>query len=149
MAKKYLEGVETVSRAFRHLERGSVEALTKALNRSGADIANTARAIAPEDGGALKRSIGHEIHAAPSLRGAGVQVTAYAGDSDAFYARWVEFGAPAHVVGGFLAGAQHPGVRPRPFFFPAYLSVRKRVRGRIRRAMRALGKEIARRNHGR
>jgi HK97 gp10 family phage protein len=60
---------------------------------------------------------------------ADLRVTVYAGNERAFYARWVEFGT-VKMVG-------------RPFFFPAYRAVRRRVRGRLTRATRKAAKAIA------
>jgi HK97 gp10 family phage protein len=62
----------------------------------------------------------------------------------AWYARLVEFGTPPHLNKGMFPGTQHPGTRPRPFFFPAYRALGKniRVRGR-QRQLQALRKAVA------
>lgn len=55
----------------------------------------------------------------------------------AWYARLVEFGAPPHrMKRGF-----HPGARKKPFLFPAFWSLRKRIKSRINRAMLKAAKE--------
>lgn len=58
-----------------------------------------------------------------------------AGDRDAFYASWVEFGTAPHVSGGFFVGFEI-SAQAHPFFFPGYRAVRKAVKARVTRAMR-------------
>lgn len=68
--------------------------------------------------------------------------------SGAYYGPFVEFGTEAGQRGGrasYVGLAQnrrgrtqrrtHPGTRAQPFFWPAYRSLRRRVRGRITRAI--------------
>jgi hypothetical protein len=52
-----------------------------------------------------------------------------AGDAKAFYARWVEFGTQK--------------MQARPFFFPAYRALKKRVKSRINREMKKAIREGA------
>lgn len=133
---------------------------------SGAeDIVNTARNLVPVDELTLYESIGWTWGNAPkgsivlgrtSRRpGDGLRITIYAGNNEAFYARWVEFGTQAHNVasgGGTVAGKKslasggglgHPGARAQPFFFPAYRANRRRVRSKIARATNAAAKKFA------
>lgn len=70
-------------------------------------------------------------------------ITVYAGNSDAFYARWVEFGTSGHVQGGMFAGSEHPGTAAQPYFYPAYRAVRKRIKSRITRAISKSTKRVA------
>lgn len=52
-----------------------------------------------------------------------MRITIYAGNKEAFYARFVEFGT-------------RTGIPAQPFFYPAYRSLRRRIRARITREIR-------------
>lgn len=90
--------------------------------------------------GALRDSIGWKWGDAPKgtvslgsmqtgLKGDDVsKITIYAGDREAFYARWVEFGTRKW--------------KGNPFFFSTWRNHRSRVRGRITRAIRKAIKEM-------
>ena len=105
--------------------------------------------LAPKRTGALAASISYTMGtykaAGPYVRGvtSGIgpgdpDLTAviHAGDSKAFYARWVEFGTAKHINKGLYAGSEHPGSRPEPFFYPGYRAQKRSVKARISRAMR-------------
>lgn len=155
---KYVKGMSTVNATLGRLTEGkSVERLTRAMNKGGEEIADTARSLVPIDDGVLRASIGHEIVPVSRVSkktgdlNLAAAVHVYAGDDRAFYAKWVEFGTPPHSTSkgltlkkesGRAAGKGHPGARARPFFFPAYRIVKKRVRNRIKRELRKLVKEI-------
>lgn len=65
-----------------------------------------------------------------------LSVTITAGNSKVRYAHLVEFGTAPHPQGGKFKGTQHPGTTAQPFFYPAYRSLRRRVKSRISRAMK-------------
>jgi len=65
-----------------------------------------------------------------------------AGDGDAYWARWEEFGTKPRPQGGFFKGTMHPGTRARPFFYPPYRMLKKRLRSRIARAYRRAAKKV-------
>ncbi|MCA1368075.1 HK97 gp10 family phage protein [Bradyrhizobium sp. BRP14] len=130
----------TVSIPYRVLQR------TRAAMEKGAgEIVDMARSLAPvlsdhvprRKVGALRDSIGWTWGDAPkgsivlaqSASVDGLRITIYAGDNEAFYARWVEFGTQK--------------MAPSPFFFPSYRTLRKRVKGRITREMRKAMREGA------
>lgn len=141
---KHVTGMETVDRAFRHLTGpGAVTKITQALNKGAEEVADRARTLAPEDDGAVRRSIGHEIIKTDRRRG-GVAAIIFAGGRKAPGGFRSEFG---RAPGGAGSQKSHPGHGAQPFMFPAYHSIRKRVRSRIKRAMAAVAKEAAR--HGR
>lgn len=123
--KRYLDGLEDAQRAFRAAPREFQEKITDAVNRSAEEIAGRARVLVTVDQGDLKESI--EVkRASASKRG----IAAYV------------------LVGNFVAGMIEFGtvkMAAQPFLFPAYQSIRKRVDGRIRRAVKAAAKEVARR----
>lgn len=90
--------------------------------------------------GALRDSIGWTWGDAPKgtvalgavqtgLKGEGTtKLTIYAGNKEAFYARWVEFGTRKWKTGN-------------PFFFATWRNNKRKVRGQITRALRKAIKE--------
>lgn len=78
---------------------------------------------------AQKRKAATDAAFAEVRRDAGLLATIYAGSSDAFYARWVEFGTAKATK--------------QPFFFVSYRAVRKRAKNRIRRSQRTAAKKVA------
>ena len=142
-------GVESTARAMRALSPAARESIAKALDKGAAEIEGRAKAIAPTDDGELRNAIetrsgeGAEaggalsaFQAALGAAGLGALVRRIGVFPDlnggkAFYARWVEFGTAVHS--------------PRPFLRPAYVSLRRRVQGRIKRAISAGLREVARR----
>lgn len=141
--------------------------IRKAMADMAGQIVDMAVSLAPEEDGDLKASIGWTWGKAPkgsltlgtvgtdTERRDGLVITIYAGDSVAFYARWVEFGTQPHSTAqganlrSFLrkkrgvAGKQHPGARAQPFFFPAYRANRKKATRRIRAAVRRAAKRVS------
>ena len=100
-------------------------------------------AFVPERTGALFESIGWVWgDSAPSgsisvgtLRSGAdpdLVITMFAGNDEAFWARWVEFGTQAHSIGS----GEHPGTSAQPFFYPAVRLNRKGGRRRLTRAIR-------------
>lgn len=117
----------------------------------GADaVVAMARSLAPEARGDLRRSIGWTRGVAPSgamtvsrltrsRLGKQLTLTIFAGNDDAYYARFVEFGTAPHVAGGMFKGAHHPGTPAQPFFYPAWRAQRQTIRRLIRAAMKRAG----------
>lgn len=125
-----------------------------ALEKGADELVDMMKSLAPVQDGALRESIGwtwgeppagsismDEIGPAddPSMR-----IIIYAGSSEAFYARWVEFGTQSHNVyrtadvsrgRGQSWGVMHPGAAAHPFFWPAYRAMRSRIKSRITRAI--------------
>lgn len=141
--RRYMEGTETTARVFRGLSDKMVGQITRALNQGAAEIVARAQIAVPVDDGDLRDSI--EVVQATEIRetrrrdgsakGVAVYVVAGTG-STAAYARVQEFGR--------ASSGDHPGHAAQPFLFPAYWSVRRRVRNRIARAINAAAKEAAR-----
>ncbi|WP_341989760.1 HK97-gp10 family putative phage morphogenesis protein [Azorhizobium sp. AG788] len=118
------------------------------------DVAKTAKALVPKRSGRLMDSIGAVLGDAPSttatqaLRGGGskadgIRATAYAGDDNAYYAGWIEFGTAPHKQGGLYKGTLHPGTVAQPFFFPAFRTNKKRAKSRVTRAIKKAIKKAA------
>ena len=107
------------------------EALKPAMEKSAEELVSMMKRLVPVDRGDLQMSIswtwgdapeGAVVVAESGEDSRGLKITVYAGSKAAYYARWVEFGTkeqPAH-----------------PFFFPAYRSLRKRIKSRTTRAMK-------------
>jgi len=132
-----LDGVDTVARAFRRMTRDGAERVTDALNRGADEIAARARVAVPVDSGDMRDTI--DVDRTEIRAGATGNPTVYvvAGTTPLTqaYARALEFGRPE-------GGA--PAAAARPFLFPAYWSLRKRVRGRIKRAINRAARDAAR-----
>lgn len=115
-------------------------------------------------GSRYKGSAGGKIEGDPDLT-----ATVLAGDAQAFYARFVEFGTAPHPLrkGGVVTvwltvrrlgrvfrqryrrqtkpvgGPMHPGARARPFFFGPFRALKRRIRSRVSRAIGRAVKEVA------
>ncbi len=145
------------ARLERKLQRmpAAVKAQIKlAMEAQADDIVRMMKSLAPQGKtGALRASIGWTWGAAPkgsmtiaSVRsglGTGLTLTIYAGNRDAYYARWVEFGVAAHENGGMFAGTQNPGTRAQPFFYVSWRANKKRSIRAIRAATRKAVKKVA------
>lgn len=143
------------------------EAVKPALAKEAEEIVQLAKSLCPVaevDGGTLRDSIGWTFGAAPagsialahSVEGE-TSVTIYAGNDEAFYARWIEFGTQSGVFGqrvgdpgagikqhktkGRKSYRSHPGTAAQPFFFPAYRLSKKKAQARIKAAIRKAVKE--------
>lgn len=125
-----VKGLEALRRKFTQTVPAEVrKSATAALEKGAQEIVDMARSLAPVDSGDLRDSIGWTWGDAPKgslvLGTVGGQeygtlrITVYAGNDDAFYAAWQEFGTQNQ--------------RAHPYFFPAYRSLRRRVRSRITR----------------
>jgi HK97 gp10 family phage protein len=121
--------------------------MAAAIQQGAEDIVRLQKSLAPEDSGDLRDSIVSSAGgAAPKCsafkggqKGGGksdpdLSVTISAGNAKVRYAHIVEFGSAPHVNGGLFAGSQHPGTPAKPFFFPGYRAMRRKVKGRITRA---------------
>lgn len=107
----------------------------KSLETSADEATDVMKRFAPVKTGKLRASIGYSFGEAPkgtintaakAARAAkseiGLAVTIYAGSSEAFYARFQEFGTQKMPA--------------NPFFYPAYRLTRKRAKSRLSRAIR-------------
>lgn len=125
-----VEGLDRLRKKLNAIPEISRQEIRKALEKSAEEIVALAKSLVPVATGELRDSIGWTWGDAPSgsmvlAEASGpddLKITVFAGNSEAFYARWVEFGTTK---------MQH-----QPFFYPAYRALRKRVRGRITRATR-------------
>jgi HK97 gp10 family phage protein len=132
---------------------GKVKArIREAMEEGAKEIVALAKSLVPADSGALRDSIGWTWGRAPKGAmtigkiqsiGGDLTITIYAGNSEAFYARWVEFGSAAHTAGGKFAGATIPAIPASPFFYVSFRALRGRVKSRITRSINKAAKEVA------
>lgn len=104
--------------------------------------------------GLLRKSIAWTYGVPPKTRATGAfrptktttGANVYAGNDEAFYARWVEFGTAPHNLskGADVSrskrqsrGVQHPGSVAKPFFWPSYRLLKKKMRSTIKRKLAA------------
>lgn len=126
-----VEGLDKFNRRWKAIPRNAKINVRAALEDMANDLVEEMWSRAPYDDGTLQASIGWTWGDAPagtltigSVGGreyGSMRITIYAGGGDAFYARFQEFGTVKQVA--------------NPFFFPVWRANRKRVRGRISRAI--------------
>ncbi len=163
-----MAGILNLARLERKLKRlpaATEAAIRAAMEKAADEIVALAQRLVAVDDGTLRDSIGWTWGAPPrgsltlgkvarSAIGKGLTITVYAGNSEAFYARWVEFGTRPHAIeavhaevlgadGRFGVRVDHPGGMARPFFFPAYRANRKSAKARVRRATRQAARKVA------
>lgn len=142
-----VEGVDKVARVFRALSRKAAERIADALEKGADEIVARAKVLAPVDDGNLRDTIARRTDIRGTTRrdgsDRGVVVYVVAGDTaeTAIAAFRQEFGRDPG--GNEKGNADHPGHAAQPFLFPAYWSIRRRVRSRVARAISAAAKEAA------
>ncbi|MFC7399587.1 HK97-gp10 family putative phage morphogenesis protein [Chelatococcus sp. GCM10030263] len=134
MAK--VAGLDRLRRKLAVLPDAAKDEIRKALVAGAEEIVALAKSLVPVESGGLRNSIGWTWGDAPkgsiALASAGtgdLRITVYAGNDHAYYARWVEFGTVKMAA--------------KPYFFPAYRSLRRRVRSRITRGVKGAVKRVA------
>lgn len=115
MAK--VEGLEHLKKRLARLPQGIRARVRAALDKSADELVGIQQRLVPVDQGDLRDSLQkregrHDL-----------SVDVVAGNKKAFYAPFVEFGT-----------AKAPA---EPFFFPPYRAMRKRIKSRTSRAVRA------------
>lgn len=149
--QRLLTGIEDVQRVFRTLPKENLERITHALNLGAQEIAARARILAPIDPNTsidLKDQIEVRIATRTNFRRGGSfgpnSVAAYVVAGDTPERRQVAFRQEfGRDPGGAGVNRGHPGHRAQPFMFPAFHSVRRRVIGRVRRAVSAAARAVA------
>jgi HK97 gp10 family phage protein len=145
-------GMTKLQRKLKRLPLVVKEQIRKAMEQGAEEIVALAKSLVPVDSGALKNSIGWTWGRAPrgamtlgtvQSVGGDLTITIYAGNEEAFWARWVEFGTKAHTAGGMFEGATIPAVPASPFFYVSYRALRRRVRSRITRGINKAAKQVA------
>lgn len=146
--KAKIIGMAPLLRKLKVLPDAAREKLRQAMAQEAEKIVELMRRLAPDDD-ALRRSIGWtwgdkvpKGAMAVATKGKGdLAITIYAGDKDAFYARWWEFGtAEREHKSGKKVGA----MRAHPFFYPGWRAGRKAAKAALRKASRDAAREVAR-----
>lgn len=167
-----ISGIERLNRKLQRLPPRAEREIRAAMERGAEEVVNLAKSLAPlgpasgvrgsNNPGALRDSIGWvwggnaprgsvslgSISSGSGRRPGDLVITIFAGNDEAFYARWVEFGTRPHTIKAknapnmsragvnFGTNVSHPGASTaNAFFFPAYRALRKRIRTRISRAI--------------
>lgn len=148
-----IKGLDRLNRKLAKLPAVAKQMIRQAMEAKANEIVAMMKNLVPVDGGTLRDSIGWTWGKAPkgSLTLASVQATGdsdmtltiYAGNKEAFYARWVEFGTARHENGGLFAGSIHPGTTAQPFFFVSWRANKRRTVRAIRKASRDAAKKVA------
>ncbi|MCZ7451037.1 HK97 gp10 family phage protein [Agrobacterium rhizogenes] len=148
-----IRNLDRLKRKLVQLPAVAKDRIRVAMERQADRIVAMMKSLVPVDDGTLRDSIGWTWGKAPkgSMVLAKVKATAsddmtltiYAGNSEAFYARWVEFGTARHENGGMFAGTQHPGTTAQPFFYVSWRSNKRRAVRAVRRATRQAIKKVA------
>lgn len=143
-------------------------AVRDAMEQSAQEIVDAMKNFVPVDTGALKNSIAwcwgpppinakilKTIGQRPQADTKDFRITIYAGDYEAYYAGWVEFGTRARAAGQYRdekghrrnAGkGGHAATPAQPFFYPIWRAYKKRLRLRITRNVNAAIKKLAAQN---
>lgn len=132
--------LEKLQKKLNAMPKIARQEIQTALEQAATEIVELAKSLVPEDTGDLKDSIGWTWGKVPKgamtlgkVRAAelagDLTITIYAGNNEAFYARWVEFGTQK--------------MKDRPYFYPAFRALRKRSRSRVTRAINRAAKKVA------
>lgn len=148
-----IKGLDRLNRKLAKLPAVAKQMIRQAMEAKANEIVAMMKNLVPVDDGTLRDSIGWTWGKAPkgSLTLASVQATGdsdmtltiYAGNKEAFYARWVEFGTARHENSGLFAGSVHPGTTAQPFFFVSWRANKRRTVRAIRKASRDSAKKVA------
>lgn len=149
MAK--IEGRERLKRKFQAMPAVVKQEIEKAIRTSAAELVGMQKRLVPQDKGTLAESIrftieeGTEFRALVQAGGTEATRREVRKGSGEFTdeAILVEFGTKAHKAGGEFKGAKIPAQPARPFFFPAYRALRKRIKSRIARSITTGIKKVA------
>lgn len=133
-------GLEKLQKKLNAMPKSVKQEIRKALEQSAEEIVSLAKSLVPVDKGDLRDSIGWTYGDVPkgsialgSVRASeltgDLTITVYAGNNEAYYARWIEWGTQ--------------NMQAQPFFFPSYRALRKRSRSRISRSINRAAKKVA------
>lgn len=122
MAKVTITGQKELSSQLRNLLPRIAPAIQASLEKSAEEMASTARALAPVDDGDLRASI--------KVTPGDLKVRVSAGGNRAWYAPLVEYGTKKMAA--------------RPFWWPAWRFMRRRIRSRTVRDINKAMKDAVR-----
>ncbi|KPF47070.1 HK97-gp10 family putative phage morphogenesis protein [Rhizobium sp. AAP43] len=153
-----VQGIRELEAKLAAIPPRVVKLTRKAMEKSAQELVDMMKRLVPTESGDLRDSIGWTWGDAPTgsftifqVRNSkaeeasygALRITVFAGNKEAFYAHFVEFGTAPHNVsrgGGNKSfkgkPVPHPGARAQPFFYPAWRALRKRIQSRIKREMK-------------
>ncbi|MBC8719305.1 HK97-gp10 family putative phage morphogenesis protein [Ochrobactrum sp. Marseille-Q0166] len=160
-------GLAKLEQKFKRLPKIARDMVRGAMEQGADDIVDMMKRLAPVDDGKLRDSIGWRwgkkaprgsdaIATMETGLAADWTITIYAGNKEAFYARWVEFGTQAsmsvapRVDRRYKSGkvmtqgkAAHAATPAQPFFYVTWRAKDKETKRRIRRAITKAAKTVA------
>lgn len=172
MATSRVKGLDRLKRQIASLPRLQVEEVGLALDDNAAKLAGSI-AQACSDDQKLAASVGWARGEPPrnailksgnfsaaqrEKASAGLFRCVFAGDDNAFWARWRENGTAPHLLAKGAdsssnsgkqqrirqrGGAMHPGARPQPFFYPPIRAWKKPMKAKVMKASRTAAKRAA------
>jgi HK97 gp10 family phage protein len=125
-----VKGLASLQRKLLGFPPKAEAAIMAAMEKSADTMVALMKNLVPKESGALRDSIGWTwgdppkgslVVAKSSPTRGGLRITIFAGNDEAFYARWVEFGTQA--------------TRAQPYFFPSYRALRRSAKSRVSRAI--------------
>jgi len=148
-----IQGIDRLKRKLARLPIVARQMIRQQMEKTADEIVTMMKNLAPVDDGKLRDSIGWTWGKAPkgsitlasvkSTGEDGMTLTIYAGNSEAYYARWVEFGTARHENSGLFAGSIHPGTTAQPFFYVSWRANKRRARRAVSKAVRDSAKKVA------
>lgn len=134
MARTTVKGLDKLRAKLRAMPDEVRAAIRGALEQNAEELVAMQKRLVPVDDGDLRDSIKWEWGSGDASRigvkgEAGLAVKVSAGDENAFYAAFKEFGT-----------VDQPATA---YFFPSYRALRKRMKGRVTRAQNKAIKRIA------
>jgi HK97 gp10 family phage protein len=141
-----------LNRKLKRLPDAATIEIRAGMEAAAEEIVAMMKSLVPVNDGALRASIGWTFGKAPkgSLAVAAVKsgaagdltITIYAGNAEAYYARWVEFGTARHVNAGKFPGTQNPGTSARPFFYVSWRANKRTAKRLVRKGVRNAVKKV-------
>jgi HK97 gp10 family phage protein len=118
-----VQGLDRLKAKLAAMPQAAKQGIMPALNKKADELVAMQKRIVPVDDGDLRDSIEktegrHEL-----------AITVWAGGPTAIHARWVEFGASKTTA--------------KPFFYPSYRALRKRIRSSISYASKKAAQKVA------
>ena len=151
--KQNVLGLAKVLRVFRQLPKENLKRITNSLNLGADEIVGRAKLLAEDS---RSDPIAGQEHMADTIRRTPIRRVAASGRFSEKVSVFVLAGvgdkdseidnAAFRTEFGRAPGEGHPGHSPQPFFFPAYHSIRKRVRSRVAREVNRAAKAVVARN---
>lgn len=146
-----VKGRERLRAKFRRMPEKVRAAVVGTLPLAADDLVAMQKRLAPHDKGNLRESIRKEafenqddayrIKVVAGGTAATRRVVREGSGKVIDEAVLIEFGTKKHKAGGKFAGARIPDQPPRPFFFPAYRALKRRIKSKIARAISKAVKE--------